>query len=73
MLGSTANVRALDVRLRGGLNGSKQHYLEVYLEESHQPKAFASVDSNETLPCLVLIEYSWTDRFTRGSVAGSTD
>jgi hypothetical protein len=57
----------------GGLNGSTQHQLEVYLQESQQLKSFASVDSNETLPCLVLIEYSWTDRFTRGSIAGSTD
>ena len=51
---------------RGGLNGSTQHQLEVYLQESQQLKSFASVDSNGTLPCLVLIEYSRTDRFSRG-------
>jgi hypothetical protein len=28
-------------------------------------KSFASVDSNETPPCLGLIEYSRTDRFSR--------
>ena len=49
----------------GGLNGSTQHELEVYLQESQQLKSFASVDSNGTLPCLVLIEYSRTDRLSR--------
>ena len=34
----------------GGLNGSTQHQLEVYLQESQQLKSFASVDSNGTLP-----------------------
>jgi hypothetical protein len=57
----------------GGLNGSTQHQLEVYLQESQQLKSFASVDSNGTLPCLVLIEYSRTDRFSRGNIVGSTD
>ena len=51
---------------RGGLNGSTQHQLEVYLQESQQLESFASVDSNGTLPCLVLIEDSRTDRFSRG-------
>jgi hypothetical protein len=50
----------------GGLNGSAQHKLEVYLQESQQLKSFASVDSHGTLPCLVLIEYSRTDRFSGG-------
>src|SRR6266850_2204306 len=50
----------------GGLNGSTQHQLEVYLQKSQQLKSFASVDSNGTLPCLVLIEYSRADRFSRG-------
>jgi len=49
----------------GGLNGSTQHELEVYSQESQQLKSFASVDSNGTLPCLILIEYSRTDRFSR--------
>jgi hypothetical protein len=35
--------------------------------------SLASVDSNETLPCLVLIEYSRADRFFSGSIVGSTD
>src|SRR6266849_1989069 len=50
----------------GGLNGSTQHQLEVYLQESQQLKSFASVDSNGTLPCPGLIEYSRTDRGSRG-------
>jgi integrase/recombinase XerC len=36
-------------------------------------KSFASIDSNGTLPCLILIEQSRTDRFSRGSIVGSTD
>jgi hypothetical protein len=50
----------------GGLNGSTQHHLEVRLQRFEQLKSFASVDSNGTLPCLVLIEYSRADRFSRG-------
>jgi hypothetical protein len=57
----------------GDLNGSTQHLLEVYLQESQKLKSFASVDSNGTLPWLVLIEYSQTDWFSRGSIVGSTD
>jgi hypothetical protein len=59
--------------LGGGLNGSTQHSLEVCLQESYKLKSFASVESIGTLPCLVLIEYSRTDRFSRGSIVGSTD
>ena len=29
---------------RGGLNGSSQHWLAVYLRESQNPKSFADVD-----------------------------
>jgi len=43
----------------GGLNGSAQHEPEIYLKESRKPKSFASGDSNEMLPCLVLIEHNW--------------
>jgi len=49
------------------LNGSAQHSLEVYLQESQQLKSFVSVDSHETPPWLGLIEYS---RINRGSLAG---
>src|SRR5208337_201180 len=57
----------------GGLNGSTQHELEVYFQESQRLKSFASVDPNGTPPCLGLMEYSRTDRFSRGSIVGSTD
>src|SRR5208282_1425830 len=57
----------------GGLNGSTQHLFEVYSQESQKLKSFASVESIGTQPCLVLIEYSRTDRFSRGSIVGSTD
>jgi hypothetical protein len=50
----------------GGLNGSTQHHLEVCLQESQQLESFASVDSNGTVFCLVLIEYSRTDRCSSG-------
>jgi hypothetical protein len=56
----------------GGLNGSTQHHLEVRLQRFQQLKSFASVDSNGTLPCLVLIEYTRADRFSRGKYVGST-
>jgi hypothetical protein len=46
-----------------GLNGSKQHSLGVYWEQSQRLKSFASVDSNKTLPGLVLAESSQTDQF----------
>jgi hypothetical protein len=37
------------------------------MQDSPQPKSFPGIDSNETLPpCLVVIEYSWTDQFTKG-------
>jgi len=37
---------------RGGLNGSMQHLLEVFLWESTRLITFASVDLKRTLPCL---------------------
>jgi hypothetical protein len=36
---------------RGGLNGSTQHWLAVYLPESQNPKSFAGVDLNAALLC----------------------
>jgi hypothetical protein len=57
----------------GGLNGSTQYLLVVYLQQFHKPKSFASIDSNATPFCLGLVEYSLTDRFCRGSLLGSTD
>jgi hypothetical protein len=52
---------------RGGLNGSTQYQLGAYLRESQQQVSFASDDSNGTLICLGLNEYSRTDRFSRGN------
>jgi hypothetical protein len=60
--------------LRDGLNGSTQHWLDVYFEESKKLKSFASVDSNgNTTLSRVLNEYSWTDRFSRGTIVVSPD
>jgi hypothetical protein len=66
------------VRLMSGnsgcLNGSTQHSLVVYFEERQKLKSFASVDSNgNTTLTRVLIEYSRTDRFSRGSIVVSSD
>src|SRR5271157_5391662 len=36
----------------GGLNGSTQHQLEVYLQGSERLKSFVNVESNGTLPWL---------------------
>jgi hypothetical protein len=47
----------------GGLNGSLQHELEVYLPESQNPKSFADVDLNAALLGRVLLENSQTGRF----------
>ena len=52
----------------GGLNGPTQHLLEVCLQKFPKPKSCARVDSNGTLPCLALSEYSWTVRFSRGGI-----
>ena len=41
----------------------RRNTLEVYFQESQKLKSFASVDSNGTLPWLMLIEFSRTDRF----------
>src|ERR1700676_4726844 len=49
---------------RGGLNGSTQHLLAVYLPESQIPKSFAGVDLNAVLPCRALLENSRTSRFS---------
>jgi hypothetical protein len=56
----------------GGLNGSTQHYLDVYFEESKKLKPFASVDSNGNTT-LSRVEYSRTVRFSRGSIVVSPD
>jgi hypothetical protein len=48
---------------QGGLNGSMQHYLAVYLPESQNPKSFAVVDLSAALPCRGLLENSQTSRF----------
>jgi hypothetical protein len=48
----------------GGLNGSTQHYLEVYSRESENLESFAGVDLNAMLFCPVLIEHSRTGRFS---------
>jgi hypothetical protein len=37
---------------RGGLNGSSQHWLEVYLQESTKLNSLNGVDSNGTPPFL---------------------
>jgi hypothetical protein len=58
---------------RGGLNESTQHLLEVYLQQFQKPKSFASIDSNATPPCIGLMEYTLTVRFSRGSIVGSSD
>jgi len=47
-------------------NGSTEHQLEVYLQESQQLKSFASVEPNRTLPWLGLIDHSRTDRLSSG-------
>jgi hypothetical protein len=36
----------------GGLNGSMQHFLKVFLQESMRLISFAGVNSNEAKPCL---------------------
>ncbi len=57
----------------GGLNGSMQHLVEVYLQESTKLISFASVDSNGTLPCLGSDESCRKGWFSGGSIVGSTD
>jgi len=58
---------------RGGLNGSTQHWLDVYWQKFSKLKSYASIDSNRTLPCSGLIEYSRTVRLSSGSIVGSND
>ena len=47
---------------RAGLNGSTQHWLAVYLQESRELNLFASFESNGTLPRLGPIEHGSKDR-----------
>jgi hypothetical protein len=58
---------------RAGLNGSTQHWLEVYLQESRELNLFASFESNGTLPRLGPIEHGPKDRFFVRSIVESTD
>jgi hypothetical protein len=46
----------------------RRNTLEVCLQGSQQLKSFASVESIGTLRCLVLIQYSRTDRFSTGEI-----
>jgi hypothetical protein len=57
----------------GGLNGSTQHLLEAHAQGLQQLRIVRRRDSSGTVPCLGLIEYSRTDRFSGGSIVGSTD
>ena len=58
---------------RGGLNGSTQHQLEVYVCEFQRLNSFANVDSKKRLSCLSLIEYSLGDGFFLKTIMGPTD
>ena len=49
---------------RGRLNGSAQHWLEVYSQESRTLKSFAGVDLNAVLPSPGPIEHGGTRRFS---------
>jgi hypothetical protein len=53
---------------RCGVNGSVQHLLEVYSQESENLESFAGVDLDAVLPCPGRIEHSWTGPFSRGEV-----
>ena len=44
----------------GGLNGSSQHLLAVYSQESQNPKSFADADLNAAPPCRALTESNQT-------------
>jgi hypothetical protein len=57
----------------GGLNGSTQHQLEVYVCEFQRLNSFANVDSKKRLSCLGLIEYSLGDGFFLKTIMGPTD
>ena len=47
----------------GGLNGSVQHWLAVYLPESEIPKFFWDADSGAAPPRRVLLENALTGLF----------
>src|ERR1700730_3125804 len=49
---------------RGGLNGSVQHLLAVYLPESQNPKSFVVADLSAARLCRVLLVCSRRGRFS---------
>src|ERR1700680_2231729 len=53
--------------LRGGLNGSTQHFLEVYSQESENLKSLAGVDLSAAPLCSDPPGNSRTGRFSSGS------
>ena len=53
---------------QGGLNGSTQHFLEVYSQESENLKTFVGVDLSAGLLCPDLTGYSQTGLFSSGSI-----
>jgi hypothetical protein len=57
--------------MSGGLNGSTQPWLAVYLPESQIPTSFAVVDLSAARPCRVLLESSRTGRFLSGSTVAA--
>jgi hypothetical protein len=57
----------------GGLNGSTQHWLEIYLLDSQKLISTPSGYSIGTLPCSGLIKCSLKNQFRMSSTVGSTD
>src|SRR6266849_8871008 len=53
---------------RGGLNGSTQHLLGVYLQESENLRFFSGVGLSATLLCPVPTGYSRTGLFSSASI-----
>jgi hypothetical protein len=58
---------------RGGLSGSTQYLLRVYLQNSTKISSPASLGSTRIFSRLVLNELSRGDWFSRGSIVGSTE
>src|SRR3984893_13968498 len=55
-------------RKSGGLNGSTQHFLEVYSQESENLKSLTGVDLSAALLCSDPTGNSWLDLCSSGSI-----
>src|ERR1700719_5239060 len=68
MISLQSNCGTLTPDKSGGLNGSTQHFLEVYSQESENLKSLVGVDLSAALLCSDPTGNSWSGLFSSGSI-----